>query len=115
MKKKPRYKSKFEKSVAELFQRKKIKAEYEPDKFNYTLDLKYTPDWKVGKTYIETKGNFNYVERRKVLGVLKSNPGIDLRMMFMRNNKISRKSGMTYGLWCDKYGIKWSVYPEVPL
>lgn len=110
-----KYKSKFEKSVADLFKLKKITVKYEPDKFNYSLDLTYTPDWKVGDIYIETKGKFDYPERRKILGVLKSNPGIDLRMMFMRNNKLGKGSKMTYGEWCDKNKVRWSVYPEIPL
>jgi len=118
-----KYKSKFERTVADIFKKKKIVAEYEPDKFNYTLDLTYTPDWKVTQgsaptaraVYIETKGKFDYTERRKILGVLKSNPGIDLRMMFMRNNKLGKGSKMNYGEWCDKHEIKWSVSPELPL
>jgi hypothetical protein len=66
-------------------------------------------------THLEAKGKFDYVERRKLLAVLATNPGSEVRMVFMRNQKLGKGSKMTYGEWCDKHGIKWSVYPELPL
>jgi Phage endonuclease I len=65
--------------------------------------------------HLEAKGKFDYVERRKLLAVLATNPGTVVHMVFMRNQKLGKGSKMTYGEWCDKHGIKWSVYPELPL
>lgn len=109
------YRSKFEWDVAKVLKKRKVKASYEPETLNYTLELEYNPDWKTGGIYLEAKGKFNYIERRKILAVLKSNPGIDLRLIFMRNNKISSKSKTRYTDWCAKHGIKCSVYPDLPI
>ena len=88
---------------------------YEPCKLGYRLDLEYKPDWQVdGKYYIEAKGKFDYTERRKMLAVRSANPDKDIRMVFMRNQKLGKGSKMTYGEWCDKHGIQWTIYPELP-
>lgn len=111
-----RFKSKFERRFAEHLAKLRIKAEYEAARFPYTLDCVYNPDWKLaGGVYLETKGNFKASERRKVLAVLKAHPKMDLRMVFQRNNRISKVSKTTYGSWCDKHGIRWSVFPDLPL
>lgn len=117
---KGKYRSVFERDVAEKLDKKKIKdLVYEPETLDYILLLKYTPDWRVTlggkKVYLEAKGKFNYIERRKALAVVSSNPGIDLRLIFMRNNKISSKSGTRYTDWCAKHGIQCSVFPELPI
>jgi hypothetical protein len=112
-----KYRSKFEGHVAKKLP-KKIKPEYEPETLKYTLELEYNPDWSCTingkKVFIEAKGKFNYIERRKVLGVIKTNPGIDLRLVFMRDNKINSKSGTRYTGWCAKHSIKCSVFPKLP-
>jgi hypothetical protein len=112
----PRLKSKFEKRFYEEITRRGLVLSYETDTLPYTLDLSYKPDWKVEDgLYLETKGKFDYVERRKMLAVLRANPGKEVRMVFMRNQKLGKGSKMNYGEWCDKHGIRWSVFPELPL
>ena len=74
----------------------------------------YNPDFVLTtergtKVYIEAKGQFDKKDRDKTLWVLEANPGIDLRLLFQRNNPIRKGSRTTYGSWCDKHGIKWSV------
>lgn len=110
-----RYKSKFEAKVAELYKSKGIVAKYETQRLAYRLDCYYTPDWELPSgILVETKGKFDSIARRKMAAAIAQNPTKDIRMMFMRNNKLSKKSNTTYGQWCDKRGIKWSVYPELP-
>lgn len=112
----PRLKSKFEKRFYDELTRRNLDFAYEADTLEYTLDLKYKPDWKVdSSTFIETKGKFDYQERRKIIAVLRANPGKEVRMVFMRNQKLGKGSKMTYGDWCDKHGIRWSVFPDIPL
>lgn len=91
-----------------------VDFQYEPECLNYKLELKYVPDWKIGDTYIETKGKFDYDSRRKMAAVIAQNPDKDIRLVFMRNNKLGRGSKMTYGMWCDAHNIKWSVFPRLP-
>ena len=112
----PKLKSKFEKRFYDEITRLGLAFEYEPDRLEYRLDLLYKPDWKVHDgLYIETKGKFDYMERRKILAISKDNPGKEVRMVFMRNQKLGKGSKMTYGEWCDKHGIRWSVFPDIPL
>lgn len=102
--------------MASLLKRKGIKYEYESCAIPYILKGTYKPDWKVGKgLFLETKGKFDYRERRKLLAVVNQNPDKEIRVVFQRNNKISRASSTTYGDWCDKHDIKWSVFPELPV
>jgi hypothetical protein len=117
--KKPRYKSKFEAAVAAVLPRG---TQYEPHTFPYTLELEYTPDWRIPTTsrlappvYIETTGKFDYEKRRKLAAVKRAHPGLDLRILFQRNNKLSRKSKMTNMEWAAKHGFRASVFPQLPL
>lgn len=110
------FRSKFEGKVHDALKKAGKKVEYEPEKLEYTLHLAYKPDWKVDDTYyIEAKGKFDYVERRKMLAVRDANPDKEIRMVFMRNQRLGKGSKMTYGEFCDKYGIRWTVFPELPL
>ena len=108
--------SKFEEKVETLLQDKKIIAAYEKDVLQYTLNLSYKPDWSLGdNAYLEAKGRFDYIERRKILAVKKDNPRSTIAIIFMRDQKISKNSMTTYTDWCKKHGIPCSVYPELPL
>lgn len=98
-----------------MLAKKGIEFDYEPEEIPYRLDLKYNPDWKIGNVYIETKGKFDYDSRRKMLAVISQNPDKDIRLVFMRNNKLGKGSKTKYGDWCDKHGIKWSVFPALPI
>lgn len=114
-KRKPHYKSKFEVTVAAALEKCGLRLYYESVKLPYTLELEYTPDWvNAGNIVLEAKGKFDYDSRRKMLAVKKAHPCRDIRMVFMRNNKLGKGSKMRYGEWCDKHGIRWSVYPELP-
>jgi hypothetical protein len=91
-----------------------ITNEYEPDVFKYTLPQgKYTPDFKIYKPdgtpiYLEYKGVFSGKDRRKLRYVRKSNPNLDLRIVFERStNKLNRCSKTTYGEWATKNGFVW--------
>jgi hypothetical protein len=118
--KKKGHRSKFETEVEILLAKLPgLSYEYEKDRFPYTITARYTPDWTLtvdGRTIIlEAKGRFDYEERRKILGIFEANPSIDLRMVFMRDQKLTKVSKMKYSTWCEKHGIKYSIYPELPL
>lgn len=108
--------SRLEEQVAELLTNLNIEYGYEPDKFNYVIEAKYTPDFKVGNVYLETKGFFKPADRRKMLAVKKCNPDLDVRLVFQAPyNKISKNSKTTYAAWAEKNGFQWCPYYDIPL
>ena len=108
--------SRLEEQVAELLTNLNIEYGYEPDKFNYVIEATYTPDFKVGDIYLETKGFFKPADRRKMLAVKKCNPDLDVRLVFQAPyNKISKNSKTTYAAWAEKNGFQWCPYYDIPL
>ena len=115
--KRERYRSGFEVKVKKSLESRGIEFKYESEKLAYTVPESkhlYTPDFivqtEVGTTiYVEAKGNFTAADRKKMKLVIEQNPDKDIRLLFMRQNKIQRNSKTTYGSWCDKHGIKWAV------
>ena len=116
-KKQPKFRSKLEEKVANLLEGLGVTYEYESEKLAYTIQHTYTPDFVLPNyVYLETKGYWDPADRRKVLAVKRDNPDIDIRMVFQSPyNTISKKSKTTYAKWCDKHGIPWSAYHEIPL
>lgn len=82
---------------------------YETNRLPYTVSHVYVPDFKVSdRVFIETKGLFDYDDRRKTLEVLKQHPDISIALVFQKPTlKITKGSKTTYGEWCDKHKITW--------
>ena len=111
------FRSGLEEQVADLLVDLNIRYEYESDVIDYTIAHKYHPDFKLPNgIYLECKGYWDSADRRKIKTVIKQRPDIDLRMVFQDPyKKISKKSKTTYSMWCDKHGIKWCSYSNIPL
>lgn len=97
----------FERTIASSLDRKKIKYQYEPTKFNYVLERTYCPDFLLPNgVYIEAKGKLDQETRSKMLAVKKAHPNLDVRFVFMRGeNKLSKGSKQTYMEWGRKNGF----------
>jgi hypothetical protein len=105
----------FEAAVGNHLDRKGVAWLYETARIPYLLDCKYLPDFLLqNNVYLEVKGYFSSDDRRKMKNVIKQHPELDIRMVFQRNSKLNKNSKVTYGAWCDKLGIKWCVYPNIP-
>lgn len=107
------YRSKFEADFAKTLKANKLTADYEQDKLKYEQPASthtYTPDWTIREgIYIETKGRFTGADRKKMLWLRDSNPGVTVYMLFMRSKvTLSKASKTTYGDWCDKNNIIWA-------
>lgn len=95
-----------------------IKYEYEPKTFKYTkavmagvcLDCggrkvgqhkRYRPDFYFPDHgfWIEFKGNLDSRDRTKLIAVLREHPELDLRIVFLADNKLSRLSDTRYSEW----------------
>ena len=112
-----KFRSQLEKRVATLLTTLGVSYKYESEKLGYTIEHNYTPDFVLPNyVYLEAKGYWSPQDRRKILNVKKSNPEVDLRMVFQSPyNKISKKSKTTYAQWCEKHDIPWTHFHDIPL
>jgi len=75
----------------------------------------YTPDFFIkGGIIIETKGKFTAADRMKMVAVRNLHPSLDLRLVFMRDNKISRLSNTRYSHWAEANGFLYSIGTDIP-
>ena len=125
-----RYRSGFEKKFAKWLTENKIKFEYEKNKLLYRhkifqgqcghcnskdvyVNKDYLPDFVLKNgIFLELKGKFTSQMRTKMKEVFDANPGIDLRMVFMYDNWLTKKHTMRYSDWCKKNGIKYHVVKD---
>lgn len=96
----------------------KYGIEYEPNKFKYTIEHTYTPDFKITRAdgtefFIEAKGYWDQNDRAKLRHVMEQNPDLDVRMLFQANSKLHRSSPRRYADYCEKYGIPYAI-KEIP-
>lgn len=77
---------------------------------------KYRPDFQLANgIYIEVKGEFDALDRRKHLLIKSQHPELDIRFVFDRSkSKTSKGSISTYASWCQKNGFMFAdkVVPE---
>lgn len=110
------YRSVFELRVNTWMQDEGLNIPYEPEKIAYVVPAsnhKYTPDWKVGDVIYEGKGYFAASDRKKMLHIIESNPGLTVRMIFQNAQaKINKRSKTSYADWCDKFKIEWCDFRD---
>lgn len=108
-----KFRSKFEKTISARLKKAGVVYTYEEDVLEYTIPEKihkYTPDFKGVKSgiFLEVKGIFDLADRQKHLLLREQYPELDIRLVFQNANaRIYKRSKTTYGMWCDKQGIKW--------
>lgn len=125
------YRSGFEKAMAELLSSHGITFSYETGTIAYASPVrgadcgacgskrvqkhrKYLPDFRVGRIVLETKGKFTSADRTKFLAIKASNPTVDLRLVFQRDNKLRRNSESHYSDWAKAHGFKYHVGLKLP-
>lgn len=70
----------------------------------------YTPDFFLSNgIVIEAKGHFTSGNRTTLKAIRDFHPSVDLRIVFMANNRISKNSDTTYVDWAEKAGFKCAV------
>lgn len=121
---KPREKPKGKRSFFEVDVHKALKkkfksTEYETEKLNYVVEKVYIPDFIVydkygNKIYIEAKGRFLPSDRTKMLKVREANPNLDIRIIFMQDNYLTKRKIQRYTDWATNHGFISSVFPELP-
>lgn len=113
------YRSWLEADVANGLTERKIDFEYETKKITYVEPLKvrtYTPDLTLfdEELIIEVKGRWTAIDRRKMGEVLEQNPELNIKMLFHKDNTISRNSRTRYSDWCRKRQIDYHIGIDVP-
>src|SRR5688572_27059490 len=103
-----------EKRTAEYLDAEKIKYEYETLVIEYEVPAKrhkYKPDFILlhNGIIVECKGRFDAATRQKMSLVIEQNPDKDIRLLFMRDNTITKSSKTKYSDWCSKRNIKYHV------
>lgn len=117
------FRSKFEQTIAEYLDERKVKYKYEPFQMEYDKPLRknrsycgdcystnlvqsgwYIPDFVLSSgLIIEAKGRFTAADRRKMLAVRECHPDETIVMLFMRDNKIHKRSTTYYSDWCMEH------------
>lgn len=109
----PKFKSKYESLVYNSAIKAGYQLKYEPrgTKMVYVLPPRqYQIDFILANgIYVETKGFLRYDDLRKMVAVKAANPDKDIRIVFMKADKLIRKGGaMTYAGWAEKNGFPWA-------
>lgn len=75
----------------------------------------YTPDFYFPETkiFVETKGKFDAPNRTKMKQICQQS-GWDIRMVFMRDNWLTKRRKMNYSRWCTINEIEFAV-GDIPL
>ena len=106
------FRSGLEVRVAKELQAQGIPYTYEEDKIQYTKPSRlstYTPDFRIGNLYIETKGRFMVADRQNHILIKEQHPDIDIRFVFSNpKQRISKSSRTTYAMWCEKHGFLYA-------
>lgn len=99
----------FEKRVATFLDRKSVQYEYETVKLPFVepaTKRTYRPDFILENgIHIECKGRFTASDRKKMALVQEQHPDLDIRLVFMRDNTLSKNSKTTYTGWCEARGL----------
>lgn len=108
-----KYKSGFEVKIAKSLEEQGVEVKYEQARLKYSVPEKnrnYIPDFQLPNgIFVEGKGKLDRDTREKMALVIEQNPDKDIRLLFMRNNKISKVSKTKYSDWCEKRSIKYHV------
>lgn len=109
-----KYKSQFERNVAQSLRKSKVKFGYETRKFPFVQPSKkrnYTPDFELLETglFVECKGKLTKEERDKLLWIQEAYPDLPFALLFMRaRNYIRKGSKTTYAQWATDNGFEWA-------
>ena len=126
------YRSEYERRQAIRLTEAGVNFEYETKQIQYTQSVYnavcmdcgsshchsvrlYSPDFYFPQSgiFVETKGKFDAPSRTKMIDVCNQSEE-DIRMVFMRDNWLTRKHGMKYSRWCELKGIEYAI-GDIPL
>lgn len=87
-----------------------LRPKYEAERLAYVYSGHYTPDFvvhtKSGIIYLETKGYFRPEHKRVMAATKRTNPNLDIRIIFYSKKLKDIK-------WAQKNGFLWAI-DEIP-
>lgn len=105
-----------EKRTAQFLEDNGVDYGYEVDTITYVVPEKkhkYTPDFTLSNGIIvECKGRWDTASRQKMALVVEQNPDKDIRMLFQKDNPITKTSKTKYSDWCTKRMIPYHISPN---
>ena len=102
-----KFRSDFEGQVADILEKQCVKFIFEPQRIEYSIEKKYTPDLLLPNgILIEVKGWFRSEDQRKHKLIKKQHPELDIRFVFLKLKKQIQGGRFTCLEWCEKYGFK---------
>jgi len=105
----------FEATLTSDMEFRGLPFEYEPKDGHLTYMLDYIPDFRLPNgILVEAKGYFDAEDRTKMKRVKQANPEADIRMVFMRDQPINKRSKTLYSDWCKKHGFPYHIGRSIP-
>ena len=119
--------SKFEFKLAQQLEEAGVKYDYECEEWEYFTKVRngecedcngthvvqrrwYTPDFFLSNgIVIEAKGQLTAGNRTTLKAIRDVHPSVDLRIVFMANNRISKNSNTTYVKWAEQHNFICAV------
>ena len=115
------FKSKLEERINAQIEAAGLDGNYETQVLRYVVpsrNARYTPDFPIGRKpiYIEAKGRFRTAsERAKMILVREQNPGVDIRLVFMKASlPIYKGSPTSHGKWAEDHGFQFADGGIIP-
>jgi len=103
----------YERKIRKCLEQKEVDYTYESMVIEYTVPEtkhKYVPDFILPNgVIVEGKGYWDAASRQKMARVIEQHPELDIRILFQRDNTLSKKSKTKYTDWAKKRGIKCAV------
>lgn len=127
------FRSGYERKLRVFLLTNRIPFQYESRKFVLTLPVvnhrctscgsqhverrvSYTPDWLLTAKdiVVESKGKFTARDRKIALAMQRQYPLEQYKMLFQRDNWISKTKTQRYSDWCRKHEIDFHIGTEFP-
>ena len=106
------FRSGLEVKIADQISKYGLPVHYETEKLSFVIparSAKYTPDFKLGNFYVETKGFWSTSDRHRHLLIKDQHPDLDIRFVFSNQNaKLYKGSPTSYAMYCEKHGFIYS-------
>ncbi len=106
------YRSVFESTLASDLASRGISFTYEKERIEYTVEHVYIPDFYLEDMHfvVEAKGYFPPEDRRKLIAIKRTNPFLDIRIVFQRDSKLGTgPNPLTCLKWAKKHGFRAAI------